>query len=527
MTPDPSLHQTSAPTTRWTTVNAAEAMPGVMTPLGFSFWVGPCERGLRSAFAAIGVLPRREVRLPDRIDDRFSGLFWGRYAANLDSLRMISDLTPGTSGDQLEEQMFGAASEPRSTSKGSARRYPFIAAKMPIAIALLTRQLAAATAEVDAWWHTATARTSDGAAGVRDAGAVIERALRTHMTATMIGQALFDQLVKLARSVGRDGLELTLSTGYGTFEETQLVSELLRCARDEITLDAFLSRYGFHGPDEGELSSRSWREDPTPLHHLIRKYRASGRDNPPETEQGRRDARAVAERTLLDALPKARRPGAALVLRLARRYIPLREVGKANFLKGIDGGRHAARTRGAELVADGVLDDADDVFYLTLDEALGALPVDPRGAVARRRADRERCMKLDLPKRWTGNPEPIEIDERTNNRADRVDGLPASPGVVEGRVRVVLDAYGCDELDDGEVLVCPTTDPSWVAAFHLAAAVVIDIGGPVSHAAILSRELGLPCVINTGDGTSSLRTGDLVRVDGAAGTVVVLTRASE
>ena len=526
MTPDPTLHQTSAATTRWTTVNAAEAMPGVMTPLGFSFWVGPCERGLRSAFAAIGVLPRREVRLPDRIDDRFSGLFWGRYAANLDSLRMISDLTPGTSGDALEEQMFGAAPEQRSATKGSARRYPFIAAKMPIAIAMLTRQLEAATADVDAWWHTATARTSDGAEGLRDAGAVVERALRTHMTATMIGQALFDQLVKLARSAGQEGLELTLSTGYGTFEETQLVSELLRCARDEITLDAFLDRYGFHGPDEGELSSRSWREDSAPLTHLIRKYRASGAAHPAGTEEGRRNARAAAEQTLLDGLPKARRLGAALVLRLTRRYIPLREVGKANFLKGIDGGRTAARILGAELVRDGAIDDAEDVFYLTRDEALGGLPRDTRGAVARRRADREWCMKLDLPKRWTGNPEPVEVGERSGDRADRVTGLPASPGVVEGRVRVVLDAHGCDDLDVGEVLVCPTTDPSWVAVFHIAAAVVIDIGGPVSHGAILSRELGLPCVINTGDGTSALRTGDLVRVDGAAGTVEVLARAS-
>ena len=84
-----------------------------------------------------------------------------------------------------------------------------------------------------------------------------------------------------------------------------------------------------------------------------------------------------------------------------------------------------------------------------------------------------------------------------------------------------------DLLEDGEVLVCRTTDPSWGTAFHLVSAAVIDIGGPSSHGAIVSRELGMPCVINTGSGTAQLRTGDLVRVDGGAGVVTVLEPAEQ
>jgi pyruvate,water dikinase len=84
---------------------------------------------------------------------------------------------------------------------------------------------------------------------------------------------------------------------------------------------------------------------------------------------------------------------------------------------------------------------------------------------------------------------------------------------------------GDEQLEAGEILVCETTNPSWVTLFLIADAMVIDIGGVISHGAIAARELGIPCVINTRDGTRRLRTGDIVRVDGATGTVEVLQRA--
>jgi pyruvate,water dikinase len=108
-----------------------------------------------------------------------------------------------------------------------------------------------------------------------------------------------------------------------------------------------------------------------------------------------------------------------------------------------------------------------------------------------------------------------------------VSGLGASPGVAEGRVRIVHDAADDIDIDTGDILVCPTTDPSWVSLMTVAAALVIDIGAAVSHGAIVARELGLPCVIGTKSGTRDLRDGDLVRVDGTSGLVEVLERQSE
>jgi phosphoenolpyruvate synthase/pyruvate phosphate dikinase len=90
---------------------------------------------------------------------------------------------------------------------------------------------------------------------------------------------------------------------------------------------------------------------------------------------------------------------------------------------------------------------------------------------------------------------------------------------------VILDPTDPGDLEPGDVLVCRTTDPSWVSLFFVAAGCVIDVGGPMSHGAIVARELDIPCVINTRDGTRRLRTGDIIRLDGTAGTVEVLTPA--
>jgi rifampicin phosphotransferase len=100
-----------------------------------------------------------------------------------------------------------------------------------------------------------------------------------------------------------------------------------------------------------------------------------------------------------------------------------------------------------------------------------------------------------------------------------IEGLGVSPGLAEGLARVILGPEGIPDIEPGEVLVCPTTDPSWAPAMLLAAGLVIDIGGALSHGAIVARELGVPCVINTGTGTTTLRTGDHLKVDGTTGRV--------
>jgi pyruvate, water dikinase len=103
-----------------------------------------------------------------------------------------------------------------------------------------------------------------------------------------------------------------------------------------------------------------------------------------------------------------------------------------------------------------------------------------------------------------------------------VTGYAASPGVVEGVARVVRDVNEIGTVQQGEVLVCPVTAPSWAPVFPKIAAAVSDIGGMMSHAAIIAREYGLPAVVGTGHATEQIKTGDRVRVDGDNGTVTIL-----
>jgi pyruvate,water dikinase len=217
------------------------------------------------------------------------------------------------------------------------------------------------------------------------------------------------------------------------------------------------------------------------------------------------------------------------VLHLAGTFVPLRGTGKAAFLQCVDAARAAALVLGAELTAAGELDAPEDVFLLTLPELTArALPPGARELVAERRASRERYLAEELPESWRGSPVPVPRFDRTGARDDRVvvTGTPVCPGVVEGIARLVLDPEEDDGPDVGEVLVCRTTDPSWASVLVVAAAMVIDIGGPISHGAIVARELGVPCVIGTRDGTEVIRDGDRVRVDGTTGEVLVLERGA-
>ena len=530
------LHDRSGPDTFWTTVNAAEALPGVSTPLNWSVFGDAVERAFRWTFVDMGVLHPAAVMVSASVDDRLWGIFYGRAAANLDTFRRLADLTPGTSGEAIEIQIFGMA-RPDAPSNPSRRRYPFVAARMPRAALALPRVLASHRQSVEEFWRSSVHRLpTDGEGGralFSEAVARFEAVMRPHTLSAMMAQAVYERAQKLAATAGLAGLETRLTTGYGGFEETRLMQELWAVSRGRHSFDDFIVAHGYHGPAEGEMSSRSWREDRAPVAQLLETYRAMDDSAGPEAiEAARAGEREAATATLLAAVPAARRPAARLVLGAARRYIPLREVGKTAFLQTLDTARAAARVVGEDLARRGVLGDPEDVFYLTVAEVLDPSMTAGTGAgaikevVAFRRERRDEYLRVKLPESWTGQPEalPIVASEAAEKGA-RIAGLAVSPGVVEGRARVVLDPLD-DPLEPGEILVCETTDPSWTSMFLVAAGLVIDVGGPLSHGAILARELGVPCVINSRIGTAVLRTGDLLRVDGDAGAVEVLESAS-
>ncbi len=166
------------------------------------------------------------------------------------------------------------------------------------------------------------------------------------------------------------------------------------------------------------------------------------------------------------------------------------------------------------------------VFFLTLDEVIQALRTsrtDLAPLVRARRAEYARdAARPDPPATFTGSPPPVQLPP---SGGDSWRGLPASAGVVEGKARVLLSAGAMGKLEPGEVLVVHTTDVGWTPMFLIAAGVVTELGGPLSHAAVVAREFGVPSVVNVDGITRAVRTGDRLRVDGDRGVVERLSRA--
>jgi phosphohistidine swiveling domain-containing protein len=182
--------------------------------------------------------------------------------------------------------------------------------------------------------------------------------------------------------------------------------------------------------------------------------------------------------------------------------------------------RLALREWGSRLAERGTLQKADDVHYLSVDE-IYCPPEDSKELVTRRRAERLRLAALDYPVHFT---QPWTPDAVTAAAGDGpICGQAVSPGTARGIVRIL--SHPDDDFEPGEVLVANVTDTGWTPFFGCAAAIVTNVGGPMSHAAIVAREFGIPAVVNTMTATQRLRDGQLVEVDGTAGTVTIIDRA--
>lgn len=208
----------------------------------------------------------------------------------------------------------------------------------------------------------------------------------------------------------------------------------------------------------------------------------------------------------------------------ARAGMAFREDSHFYATKVIPPMRRAYRELGRRLVAAGVIDDVNDIYHLRFEELEaitdddGALPASVRQryrplvqARAAKRRELEGVPLLDTA---------LLFKNRRRAEGVLVSGTPASRGRAEGPVRIISGPDEFGRLRSGDVLVCPYTNPSWTPLFQRAAAVVVDMGGLGSHAAIVAREYGIPAVMGTGTGTGILAEGQRVMVDGSAGTVV-------
>lgn len=330
------------------------------------------------------------------------------------------------------------------------------------------------------------------------------------------------ELWEVARSVRDDPVsaETFRTVDASVLAERYLAGTLPPVAQDGI--EHFMHRYGMRGVGEIDLGAPRWGEHPEGVLRTITSYLDLNPNQAPDVRYhaGRREARASTRK-----LAAASKPLAALQVRFAasrlRALFGARETPKFTIVRAFSLLRTAMQASGQDLVDAGILTEADDVFFLHLDELGVAFErPDLRPLVAQRRevyAREQRRRRIPVVMVGDGRTfydggEPTDAD---------LAGMGVSPGVVEAVVRVVDDPR-TSELQPGEIMVCRGTDPAWTPLFLTASGLVTEVGGLMTHGSVVAREYGLPAVVGVGGATQALSSGQRIRLDGTAGTITFI-----
>jgi pyruvate,water dikinase len=351
---------------------------------------------------------------------------------------------------------------------------------------------------------------------------------------SQLTQRLKTELIKLLGEDEANAL-LTTITSAGELASLGPLLGLCRLRDGELSREEYVQRYGHRGTHENELSEPRPYEDQNWLDEQLAVFNKSSVDVAALME--RRDAEfdAVREETTRK-LPPKKAQGVARKINAIAETNALREATRSELTRVVDVIR-AFFLRAADLTGLG-----DGVFFLTVDELVAVLSGDMSSVphISSRRQAYEKYRALPpLPAWIRGRFDPFQWAADPDSRKDVYDataslsiplattddfirGKPGSAGRVEGVVQRIDSPDEGDRLQLGEILVTSTTNVGWTPLFPRAAAVVTDIGGSLSHAAIVARELGVPAVVGCGDATIRLKTGDRVLVDGRRGTVEIL-----
>lgn len=290
--------------------------------------------------------------------------------------------------------------------------------------------------------------------------------------------------------------------------------------------EAFLAEFGHRTTSEIDVSRPRWRDDPAGVLAVVRGNLrgGSGRSYRDRLRERQREAQEAVDRLQEEAgrgvLGPLRLRLVRRLLRVYRGYLPLRDEPKHGSAHLFAAWHEGLQRAGDRLAADGVLADADDVWYLERAELFDLLDGDDADLpdVEARRREHERFARLDAPAMLTSEGEALSAPGGRDLGDDVLAGTGVSSGVVEGTARVVRDPRET-VLEAGEILVAPSCDPGWTPLFRNAGGLVAEVGGRMTHGALVAREYGLPAVMSVPGATKRIETGRRIRVDGNRGTV--------
>ncbi|MFI7664911.1 aminotransferase class III-fold pyridoxal phosphate-dependent enzyme [Nocardia sp. NPDC049526] len=532
----------------------------VCTPMMFSLYDNAFQYSMQQFFERLKLAePAAE---PD-----WMAMYYGRAYWNVSAVKKCFFRIPGFDEQHFDDDLgvlndYGPDGPHRTPTNAKT-----VARALPAALAVQKSyqdQLAAVDAFAAGWpakyavWRERVRELphTDEATFVADLAdclltfhAATERAYFTTIYNNSSVQTDFKQLLdKVDAATGGTTSAIDLMGGLADISHMQLqrgIVELHRVAGDhgldspEWTkgLDTFLDEQGFHADAELDLTSPRWSEAPERVRSMIAVMLEHG--TPPADpdvtlvdQRKRYENELAAVRARVRAKPLARVKHAKALdkqIERMRRYLVARERMREFSSQCYAIVRAYVVEAGVRLAAAGTLEQADDVFQLSIHElcdlAAGRVEISTLAPqIAYRRAVYAGYRDLVPPHELGGG---VTVDAVREIGDGDLTGLGCSPGIAEGTARVITSLADIDQLREGDILVTRFTDPGWTPALGLVAAVVTEVGGMLSHAAVIGREYGIPAVLNVAGATTAMRSGQRIRVDGGAGVISVLETASE
>jgi pyruvate,water dikinase len=557
----------TSPDTIWTAANVQEVLPDQISPLNLTMTNGIIER--------FGSEPVERIGIRLKTKDPFNAYFYGRAFLNVSMMLETADQTPFGSAEAIMEQFFGHHRDdfelpPKERTLGRVWRYANVLPRMTWFTIRMKKDIEDAEAIVEEFENDMAARPVEQRS-IEELIAAAEDGLTrggfvaiTHVAGGGVTSSAFEWLRRCTETWldDRDGvLQARLCSGLAAVESAQPAYELWDLSRlvlsspnlveaftpsdpheieralrglqgDEVApfrsaLDGFLARHGHRSIMEAEPAARSWQEDVPTVLAMVRNYlHASEASDPRAVEERQRRDRERATEESLARLNWWQRRIFPSVLKQAQDWVKMREHTKDLMVRSVHRGRLLSREMGRRAVTERAIDDVFDFYFLTWDEAKrllrGLLQRDEAMTlVARRREEEARNKQVVLPETFAGRPAPLTEEEQAPPQDRVLRGIAVSPGRVTAKARVILDPREDAVIEPGEVLVAPVTDAGWTPLFVAAGAVVVDVGGSLSHGSTVAREYGLPAVVNVKHGTKVIETGQTITVDGTRGIVVL------
>lgn len=558
------------PSTRfpvYTRGNVGEVWPYVLYPLSASLAREAPFDPFADAFVALGALTTDEVKPIDG-SPMFSAVFHGYAYLNLTATRLVAIRSIGSSVETSDRTYVGAEAGvphvPHADDRNIGRTMALARAGLAMMRAKDTPQVTNDKQRVENWRAALTPVTDctddELVERLRSGIGLVTVMFQTHVE--MSGKAggaaglLTDMCGQL---LDDESIALTLLTGIGDVESAEPARALWDLAQQvrqspELTaqfdqgldglrgrlvgtpfaasLATFQNEFGSRGPNEWDSCSPSWGTDARMPLALVDRLRTAGEEQSPTH---RAEVAAANREAVLATANEQLNPATRWILkdtlRAASMYSQARERQKTTLVKIVHEMRLARLELARRIV--GPTGNPDDIKYIYWHE-MDDYRADPdrfAELIAARQATRDELVRRVPPMIFDGEiPPPTTWPRRDAEPASAsgaatagttLTGTSGNAGTVTGIARVVNDPFDDVELGPGTILIAPHTDPSWTPLFLGVDAVVVSIGGQMSHSVIVARELGIPCVLNITDATRVIPDGATITVDGAAGTVAV------